>query len=123
MNKKIILWFSRHPPLKAELKALKEHFGDYQLIPIPNVKDANHVENLISQYNADECITVLPLWIIYRLVEKGIKPIYAQMQPIEQIENPDTDVQDEKTGRCYRFLKFLRIVNIKIETEELKKEV
>jgi RNase H-fold protein (predicted Holliday junction resolvase) len=59
---------------------LSKIFGDPEIIHYRNkVQDVNHVLNLIREYNADEVVTVLPLTIIKRLCEHGVKPIIAKM--------------------------------------------
>ncbi|MEM4592326.1 MAG: hypothetical protein QW196_02895 [Sulfolobales archaeon] len=112
---KRILWISRHPPLPKEVEALERAFGKVQILQYAGfVRDVDHVIQLIKQYRADEVVTILPLSIIMRLCERGIKPLFPECI---QVEGEDYDFVDEGSGRKYKFIRFVRVKAVKLETE------
>lgn len=113
---KRILWISRHPPLPKQVKELERIFGKIQLFQYASgVRDADHVIRLIKQYHADEVVTILPLSIIMRLCENGVKPLWPECVQTDR----DFDFIDEGSGRRYRFIRFVRVKAVKLETEPL----
>lgn len=115
---KKILWLSRHEILPAQRKELERIFGDIEIIKhSEKVENDEHVINLIKKYNADEIVAVLPLSIIARIVERGIKPIFAKMDVVDDDFDSERDVIH--AGRHYRFSHFERIEQIKIISKKL----
>lgn len=114
---KKILWISKHPPLLKQIQELNRRFGTVEIIQYAGfVIDANHVKQLILKYQADDVVTILPLTMIQKLCELGIKPIYPK---IRQVSSDPCDYTD-KSGRKYVFEKFVRVLNVKMITEDLK---
>ncbi|MEM4976419.1 MAG: hypothetical protein QXT64_03735 [Desulfurococcaceae archaeon] len=114
---KRILWISRHPPLPKEVEELERIFGKVQILQYASgVRDADHVIRLIKQYGADEVVTILPLSIIMRLTERGIHPLWPECV---QVENGEYDFIDEGSGRKYKFVRFVRVREVKLVTEPL----
>lgn len=110
-----IIWFSRHNPLEKQKQELIKIFGEIELLidaqPFSNAAD---VINRFKAAKADEMVTVAPLSVIDQLCQKGIQPLFAEM---EVVENAQYDVV--AAGRKYKFLKFTRIKEINIVKEEL----
>ena len=119
MVKRRILWVSRHPPLLKQLQELQRIFGDYEIHQYAGfVRDVDHLVELMRLYQADEVVTILPLSIIYRLVaEKGIHPIWPEMEQVNDLGQ--YDYEDPKSGRKYRFKRFIRVKSFRIEGEPL----
>lgn len=115
-----ILWISRHPPLDKQLSELKRIFGKYELVQYAGfVKDADHVVELMKKFNADEVVAVLPLTMLYYLVnEKKIYPIIPKMEKLPE-NSKEYDYVDEGSGRKYRFAKFVRLRDLKLIEEDL----
>ena len=69
---------------------------------------------------ADEVVVVAPLSVIQRLVELGLRPLWAEMEAIEAAGELDPEREvDAPGGRRYRFRRFRRIVGVKIQFEEV----
>jgi len=122
-----ILWLSRHKPLKSEIDELSRIFGDIHVIQYPNkVENAEHVLNLIEYFGADEVVAVLPLTIVKKISEKGVKPLRAEMSLLHVCKtkpcpeyDPNRDWIEPKTRRHFRFTHFVRIHQVKIISERL----
>lgn len=115
--RKRILWVSKHPPLYKQVEELKRIYGDVEIVQYAGfVKDARHVLDLKEKCKADEVVTVLPLSMIMRIIDLGIKPLWAEM---EQINGEDYDFEDPGSGRRYRFKRFVRIVRFEMVKEEV----
>jgi len=113
---KKILWLSRHNPLPAQVLELQRLFGDVNItIDDKPLASAEDVVQRMEGY--DEVVIVAPLSIISKVIEYGVKPLFADMQRIDKVEDKDRDT--EVGGRCYRFIGFKRIVGMKIELEKL----
>ena len=132
-----VLWISRHKPLPAQLKYLKQKLGDFELIihdkPLSTAQDA---VNLVKQHGTKYVIPVLPLSFIAHLVQEAKKHDFiilrAEMENIHNCRsencpeyNPDTDTimesKDFNTGqkiyRHFRFKEFVILKDIQIITE------
>lgn len=116
-----ILWISRHPPLPKQLEELRRVFGEFELIQYAGfVKDAKHVVELMRMYRADEVVTIIPLTMIYHLVnEEKVYPIFPKMESLPN-DSADYDYVDPGSGRKYRFAKFVRIRGFEIDEEDLE---
>lgn len=136
---KKVLWVSRHRPLNAELRFIKEKLGDYELkIWDKKVPSAEWLINhLIIPEKIDIVIPVLPLSIIARLSELseryGYEIWFAEMEllhndkvfPCEEY-NADTDtvvdgidIDGNRIYRHYRFKTFKRILRIGFDLEDI----
>lgn len=113
-----IVWISRHDPLPSQLKELYRLFGPFELIRYPN--PFNSVAEIISWYRregGDEMVIVAPLSVIAELCRRGIKPLFARM---EEVLPSDPRRELTYNGRCYRFVGFERIKELRMVTEPLK---
>ena len=135
----VVLWLSRHPPLKVQLETLKAKLGNVELKiynkPLGTVEEAT---KLVEQYKAKYVVPVLPLSFIARLVEESKKKdfvvLWAEMELLHNCKegvkckdyDPNQDsivkTKDMQTGeeffRHYRFRGFKILKAIKFETEE-----
>lgn len=118
-----ILWVSRHPPLPKQLIELEKIFGKYEIVQYAGfVRDAGHIVELMKLYRADEVVTVIPMTMIYHLVnDLGIHPIFPEMEQLPMDAPPtECDYIDPGSGRKYRFKRFVRIRGFKIDKEPIK---
>lgn len=110
-----IIWFSRHNPLEKQKDELKRKFGEVEiLIDTQPYSNADDIINRFKAAKADEMVTVAPLSVIDQLCQRGIQPLFAEM---EVVHNGEYDVIS--SGRKYKFLKYTRIKQINIVKEEL----
>lgn len=112
---KKILWFSRHPALPNQIENLKEIYGQGVKVVQYGAKVANAEEiiRIYSEECADDMVVVAPLSVLAVLCEKGMKPLYAQM---EQVPLEEADVKVGNRG--FKFIEFKRIKRIAIEFYE-----
>lgn len=99
--------------MPTQIAELKRLFGevDVEMDPAP----FDNAEQIIKRAKGfDEVVVVAPLSVIQRLTELGVKPLYAIMEPTDKSRAEVTS-----SGRSYRFVKFKRIVGVKIEFEEI----
>lgn len=117
---KRILWISAHSPLPAQIRELRRVFGNRTVVycdPHP-FSSADDIMDRFKQGGYDEAVVVAPLSVLQRLVERGLRPLWAEMCRIERIENPESDTAAK--GRCYRFVRFRRVVGLTVEYEDLE---
>lgn len=113
---KKVIWFSRHDPLPSQVKELRRLFGqDVEIIQDP--KPFSSAEDIVARFRAaggDEMVVVAPLSVLGRLVDLGIKPLWAEM---EQVPSEQSEVV--AAGRSYRFVRFRRVKRLVLEFEEV----
>jgi len=132
-----ILWVSRHPPLKSQIRFLEKKFGNPRIIQLSGrIPNAEYVAETAQNFNAKVIIPVLPLSFIARLVELskkyGFEVWWAEMEQIGILSyqpvagkdyNPETDAWIkgyENTYKIMRFKKFHRIKRVVMEMEEVE---
>jgi len=83
-KEKTILWLSRHQATETQIQELQQIFNTkINIIQIGiTINDAKEIVDLIGKYKCNEIVAVLPIHILARLVEYGIKPIHAVMKRI-----------------------------------------
>lgn len=110
-----ILWVSRHRPLPVQLAWLRSHFGGVEVEQDADpFSNAEEIQRRFMGGRYDEMVVVAPLWVIAKLCELGIKPLWAEMQ---EIQGGETHL--EYRGRRYRFIRFRRIKAVTMEFEEV----
>lgn len=125
-----VLWVSRHRPLKAQVEALRRAFGEVEIsIHDEQVKDVDHLLGLIRRHRADEVVCVLPVSIIMRLVERGWRPLWSEMELLhrdcegygcpEYGADSDVIMESPSVTRHYRFREFRRILRFEMVTEPI----
>lgn len=111
-----ILWLSQHEPLPIQIEWLKKRFGDVEIRRDVNpFANAEEIKRRFQAGGYDEIVVVAPLWVILRLTELSIKPLWAEMQEVQSREGSHLFYH----GRYYRFLCFRRIVGVEIKFEEV----
>jgi len=138
LHPNIVLWFSRHDPLPAQLDYLERKLKDYKLIQHKEpLNTAEEAIKLASQFNASYIVPVLPLSFIAYLVDEAkkydITVLRAEMILVHNCTkdpcpdfDPYTDViitsrslrDGSMVRRHFRFDRFTVLKGIKIETEE-----
>jgi len=118
---KKVYWMSRHEPLKSQISELKRLFGDdVEIIQDPKPFDnADDIINRFRASGADELLVVAPLSVVAQLVQRGIKPLWAEMEVVSSPEDAEVEV----AGRYYRFVRFRRISGVEIKFEEVSPNV
>jgi len=134
----IILWVSRHSPLKMQIRALEYKLGCISIYQVSQVPNAEYVIDVATRIGAKIIIPVLPLSFIARLSELapkyGLIILWSEMQQIKTLErepipNVDYDpsietvvvaagAHETKSYRIMRFVKFHKIKAVKLELEE-----
>lgn len=110
-----IVWLSRHKPLEKQVRELERLFGPVELLhDSESFTTADRIVEKFRRSGAQEMVIVAPLSVIDQLVQRGIRPLYAEMT---QVHDGLYDVA--VNGRKFIFQRFTRIVGIKIEKEEL----
>ena len=61
----------------------------------------------------DDIVVVAPLSVISKLIEIGIKPLWAEMELVDKAHS-----EVEAVGRYYRFVQFKRVARIAMEFED-----
>jgi len=137
MEKKCVLWISRHKPLEKQLEMLKEKLGDFELVQHTQpISTAQKAIELAESVKADYIVPVLPMSFVIHLVNEAKKHDYtvlrAEMEMMhncseeqcpEFIEETDTIMisKDLTTldmiRRHFRFREFVILRDIKIITE------
>ena len=114
---KKVYWMSRHSPLPSQVAELRRLYGgDVVIEQDPNpFSSADDIVERFRKSGADELLVVAPLSVIAQLVQRGIKPLWAEM---EVVQNPD-EAEVEAAGRYYRFVRFRRVSAIQIVFEEV----
>lgn len=115
-NAKVIAWFSRHAPLPVQLAELDRLFPGHVLRrDIDPFADADVVVERLRAMGAEEVVIVAPLSVLQALTERGIRPLRAVME-----ECPGPERHLTSGGRSWRFLRFERVLGVKIITEPLE---
>lgn len=113
---KKILWVSRHPIRRDQIKELRQIHGDIEIISMATkVTDPYDIKLKMEEIQADDVVVVLPLNHIATLISIGIQPLRAVMDHRYYEEDGITKVQ-------YRHEYFERIKNVEIEREKVLKE-
>ena len=110
-----ILWQSQHDPLPSQLAALKQLFNEVEVVKNPLAfSSAEEIQKRFRDGGFDDIVVVAPLSVIARLVDLGIKPLWAEMDQV-----PLNQAEVTAKGRGYRFNRFRRIKALHLEFEEI----
>ena len=109
---KKVLWFSRHPALPNQIEELQKMYGnDVKIIQYgKKVASAEDIVKIYQQEQADDMVVVAPLSVLAVLCEKGMNPLYAQMERVP-LKEAEVTVSD----RGFKFVKFRRIKKVILE--------
>ncbi len=111
-----ILWLSRHKPLHSQIAELKRLFGPDTEV-IRDNQPFNSAEEAAERYRAgdyNDLVVIAPLSVLARLVDLGLKPLWAEMDLVQAAE-----AEVMASGRGYRFNRFRRVKALRLEFEEL----
>ena len=135
VDKKVVLWVSRHDPLPSQIKALEEKLGHIKIFKVSGViPNAQYVVDLAKKYNAKIIVPVLPMSFIAHLAEAGKRNgfiiLFAKMEAIAQVppqeaqklvkEAPDKRTMTtyaDGTAKVHEFRGFEKVKEVKIVTE------
>ncbi len=118
-----ILWLNRHRPKQEQVKALKDYFGDVEVVERvigfdtdPSV-GIDQIQEVMRETNADEIVAVVPITHVAELTRRGIYPLRAIMkrEPLQE-RNHLGEIEFE-----YIFEGFERILEASIQTKYLAK--
>lgn len=115
--KKRIAWVSRHPMNGVQMGALKRMFGgDVEVIPdLRPFDNAETIVQRIKEDGCDDCIVVAPYSVLERMINLGLRPLWARAEQVYDPARADWNVKD----RMYRFLGFKRVRRLVLELEDL----
>jgi hypothetical protein len=114
---KKVYWLSRHAPLPSQIAELRRLFGE-DVVVEQDPRPFDSVDDILNRFRSsgsDELLVVAPLSVIAQLVQRGVKPLWAEM---EQVGDPAL-AETEAAGRYYRFIRFRRIAGIEIKFEDV----
>ena len=131
-----ILWISRHIPQPAQVAALKEKFGQVEILlptgdpaspdwsekgqiagwtlPEPH-QVAQAVQAAMDATDASEVVSVMPTHHLAALTRAGIYPLRAVMERVPTgrvLENGEIEYE-------FNFVKFERVLEVIVRTEDL----
>src|SRR3990167_9878459 len=102
---KRILWLSQHRPLSRQIAELRRIFGEVEVLQDVNpFSSAEDIVQRVRDGGYDETVVVAPLSVIAKLCELGLRPLWAEMEQMQNRRDAEVSVR----GRHYRFLKFRR---------------
>ena len=137
-EKAVVLWASRHPPLRSQIRELESKLGPivvYQLSGV--IPNAEYLLERARELRARYVVPVLPLSFIAVLAElarrRGLEVLYARMRTVEVAtsveeaekavaEAPDRRVAERLSDGSYRvfeFERFERLIRVELVTEPL----
>lgn len=115
---KKILWMSRHAPLASQLAELRRLFDDETVVE-QDARPFDSAEQIAARYRNggyDDLVVVAPLSVLGRLVDLGIKPMWAEMEQVTDPARAEVSARD----RHYRFARFRRVKALRLEFEEFE---
>jgi len=135
----VVLWASRHPPLKAQIAELERKFGAVTIYQMSGViPNAESVADVASKVNASIIVPILPLSMLVRLTElrrqsNNFTILFARMNCIATVRDvaEAQKIIDEAPSkrslathadglvRVYEFERFEKLIEIRLITEPL----
>jgi len=134
----VVLWVSRHPPLRAQVDELERRLGPivvYQLSGV--IPSAEYVVERARELSAKYVVPVLPLSFVAVLVEQAKRAqfvvLFAKMKLLAVLrtaeeakklvaEAPEGRVYERSADGSYRvfeFERFEKLVEVRLVTEPL----
>lgn len=132
----VVLWVSRHRPLEAQVRSLRERLGgDVEIVHLPHAPSADYVLEKAREIGAEYIVPVLPLSFIAHLAERGREEgfsiLFARMEQIAATRNPAEArrlVEEDPsrrtavsypdgTIRVFEFKRFERVRKVELVTE------
>jgi len=122
----VIAWFSRHAPTAQQVAELRRLYGpDVRVYrDTRTFSGAEEIEQRFRASGAADMVVVAPLSVIAALCERGIKPLWAEMELVPATHSGAEVRIQRKDGRIdhYRFVRFRRISGVRIEYEPITEE-
>jgi len=121
---------SRHEPIPSQLAALRSLFGASVRVD-RSINSFENADQIIERYSRlsqpSEMVIVAPLSVCLKLIERGVKPLWPDMEEVPY-DDPAAEVQTagsgfRETGRAgaaYRFIRFRRLVGIEMNFEDME---
>ena len=110
-----VYWLSQYKPLESQLKELRRLFDSLELIEDKNpFDDVGRIAERYAKSGALDIVAVVPLSVLAKLYERGIKPLIPRMRRCREEE-----AEVRKRGHFYKFVCFVRLKNIDMEVEEI----
>jgi hypothetical protein len=115
---KRILWISRHQPLPSQVLELQRIYGVDCEIKIDQNRFYGFEDILkrVEKYQPDELLLMAPLSVCRKVLESGIKPLYAEMR---KSDHPEVTTHKDGKTSGYEFVKFMRLTRIEVRFQEL----
>jgi len=137
----LVLWASRHEPIKAEVDALLESLGDVAVVQLyGELPNAELVMEVAEELGARYIVAILPLTFVKRLTEiareKGVVVLRPSMREARDVDrepvpgvdyDPDREVVTEvhdgrKTFyRVFEFLGYEEVLDVQVVTRPLQR--
>lgn len=122
-----ISWFSRHRPTPRQIAELKRLFGPATRI-VQDSRTFAGADEVLARYRASgagEMVIVAPLSVIAALCDRGLRPLWPQMELVPA-DHPEAEVRierrDHRGVECYRFSGFRRLTGIVMTFEPINPE-
>ena len=134
----VVLWVSRHPPLRAQVDELERRLGPVAVIQVSGViPSAEYVVQKAEELRAKYVVPVLPLSFVARLSElakaRAFTVLLAKMREVAVVkgeeearlvvaERPDrrtAAVHADGTVKVFEFERFEKLVEVRLVTEPL----
>jgi len=110
-----VYWLSKHKPLKSQLRELNRLFDSAEVVYDENpFDDIRKIIKRFTESGAVDMVAIVPLSVLVRLNEEGIKPLIPRMRRCTEQE-----AEIRKGGVFYRFVRFARLKDIRVEVEDL----
>lgn len=122
MPKKVV-WMSQHVPLVRQLGELERLFPDHHLVI--DARSFDSADDIIARFRAmggHELVVVAPLDVKRAIIQRGIRPIWAEMEQVPCRSNRVEVRIGRRRPRCYRFKEFHRLRDITLSLEPLTPE-
>jgi len=122
-----ILWVSPYPIYQSQMNTLQKMYGnDVEVLKYPiSIERPEQVEEVVKKFkegNYDDIVVAAPFSVISRMVELGIKPLWAQEEVIEDLKGEKEVDRVDESGKKYRFLRFKRVMEVLFKFGYLGKE-
>lgn len=136
-EKTVVLWVSRHLPLKKQIEVLESRLGLITIYQVQYAPNAQYIVDVATRLGARVIIPVIPLSMIAALTELqnkyGFTVLWAEMEHVKTVEkepiagvdyDPSCETvvvaagaHEQRSYRIMRFKAFHRIKAIRLELE------
>lgn len=116
-KQKRVAWISRHEMHGVQMGSLRRMFGA-DVVIVPDLRPFDNAETVVRRVREgsfDDCIVVAPYSVLTRMVDLGLRPLWAEAEQVFDSARADWSVR----SRTYRFLGFKRVKRLVLELEDL----